>query len=678
MSKHCHDEHCSCHEQEHHHDHDHCSCNEHDHHHDHDHCSCNEHDHHHDHDHCGCAHCEEKLHGEVKFDTAVLIRLCISAALLILALVLPFKGPYATWPRLVAFLLPYLIIGYDVLLGAFRNVLHGKVFDEQFLMSIATVGAFLIGEYAEGIAVMLFYQLGELLQGIAVGKSRRSIAALMDIRPPFAVVLREGRELTVSPEEVEVGECIVVRAGEKIPLDGEVLQGESSIDNAALTGESVPLFCKVGDRVNSGGVNMGGVITVRVQSRYHESTVARILELVEHAAEKKSRVEGFITRFSRYYTPAVVGCALLLALLPPLAFSQPLGEWVRRALVFLVVSCPCALVISVPLSFFGGIGAASRQGVLVKGAGYLEQLARVDTVAFDKTGTLTAGRFSVGLIESPALPEARLLAIAASLEQYSNHPLALGICAAFKGDLSPVSDLHESAGKGVRGVLDGTCYLAGNAAWMQENGISVPQVDAVGSVVFVAERAGYLGYVLLQDTVKPNAKTALEALRACGVKHTVMLTGDRDPVADEVVAILGISELHAELLPDEKVACVEQQLVQGRRVAFVGDGINDAPVLARADVGVAMGGIGSDAAIESADVVLMNDDLSKLSRAITIARRTMRIVHQNIAFALAAKGIILLLGALGYANLWIAVFGDVGVMLLAILNSMRALLPAQK
>ena len=671
--QHKHADGCHCHEQHEHKHADSCHCHEqHEHKHEHHGSACHCHDHAHA---TGevCPHCEAKLHGEARLPLNVPVRVAIAALSLVALLFIPLPEANAAWLRPILYLLPYLLIGADVLLDAGKNILRGRVFDEQFLMALATLGAFAIGEYPEGVAVMLFYQLGEFFQTLAVGRSRRSIAALMDIRPETATVLREGREVILAPEEVNVGEQILVRPGERIPLDGVILAGESELDTSALTGESVSRACKPGDRVASGAVNVGGVLTVKSESCYRESTVARILELVEHAGEKKAKVENFITRFSRYYTPIVFFCALLLALVPPLAFSQPFDMWVYRALVFLVLSCPCALVISVPLSFFGGIGAASRQGVLVKGAGYLEQLARVDTVAFDKTGTLTAGLFSVTSIESPVLPETRLLAIAASLEQYSNHPLALGVRAAFEGVVTPVAELHESAGKGVRGVLDGTWYLAGNAAWMQDNGISVPQVDAVGSVVFVAERTGYLGYLLLQDTVKPNAQTALEALRACGIKRTVMLTGDQELVSGEVAAALGISEVHAGLLPDEKVACVEQQLAQGRRVAFVGDGINDAPVLARADVGVAMGGIGSDAAIESADVVLMEDDLSKLAHAIRIARKTMRIVRQNIAFALVAKGAILLLGALGLANMWLAVFGDVGVMLIAILNAMRAM-----
>ena len=671
----CHDSHCHCHGHETHshdtpcdcHDHDtHCDCHDHD-----THCNCHTH---HDHKHgedgssC-CPHCEAKLHGEQVISKSTVIRICLAALLYIVLFFLPVKGVI----RLLTYLVPYLLVGYDVLWDAAKNIAHGRVFDEQFLMTVATVGALSIGEYPEGVAVMLFYQVGELLQSLAVGKSRRSIADLMDIRPETAVALRDGVEHVLAPEEVAVGETVVVRPGERIPLDGVILQGESMLDNSALTGESLPISCAAGDFVHSGGVNLSGVLHIKVESPYHESTVARIMDLVEHASEKKARVENFITRFSKYYTPFVVFCALALALIPTLLFSLPVGEWVHRALVFLVVSCPCALVISVPLSFFSGIGAASRRGILIKGAGYLEQLSRVDTVVMDKTGTLTNGCFQVAEILTAAVSEQELMQIAAALEHGSNHPIAQGILHAFAGEMPLAVDAQEHAGKGVTALVKGRSCAVGNAALMAELSVSVPQVRERGSVIYVAREGVYLGHLVLRDALKEDAAKAISALKCCGIKKTVMLTGDHREVACEVAESAGIDEVYADLLPQQKVEQVERLLDGGRRVAFVGDGINDAPVLARADVGIAMGGIGSDAAIESADVVLMDDAPSKLPCAIRIARKTMRIVRQNIVFALGVKALILVLGALGYANMWIAVFGDVGVMLLAILNAMRAM-----
>lgn len=671
MSTHHHDNgKCNCrHEHQQGHQHDACSCH-HDHHgHEPGSCDC----HHHHHAESGaCPHCEAKLNGEARLPVHVPVRVGVAALALLLLHAVPMPAALP-WLRFLLYFAAYLLVGADVLLEAVRNIAHGRMFDEQLLMALATLGAFAIGEYPEGVAVMLFYQLGEFLQTLAVGRSRRSIAALMDIRPESATVLRDGAEHTLSPEQVKVGEHILVRPGERVPLDGVVLVGDSQLDTSALTGESLPRACTVGDRAISGSVNLTGVLTVRVESQYRESTVSKILALVEDAGERKTRVEGFITRFSRYYTPIVFFAALLLALLPPLLFSAPAKEWVYRALVFLVVSCPCALVISVPLSFFAGIGGASRLGILIKGSGYMEQLARVDTVCFDKTGTLTEGRFRVAFVSCATLTEAELIGIAAALEQYSTHPIAAGILAAHAAPPAPVQELHEVAGKGICGLLDGKRYLVGNAAWMQENGIAVPESEACGSVVYVAGEAVYLGHILLRDTPKENARAALEALVRCGVKRTVMLTGDSASVATQIADLLAVTEVHAELLPQQKVEYLEAQLAAGHRVAFVGDGINDAPVLARADVGVAMGGVGSDAAIESADVVLMQDDLGKLATAIRISRRTLRILRQNVAFALAAKGVILLLGALGIANMWLAVFGDVGVMLIAILNAMRAM-----
>ena len=601
-----------------------------------------------------------------------LARILAAAILTTVAWALPLQGVL----RLLAFAVPYLAAGWDVLYAALRNILRGQVFDEQFLMSIATLGAFAIGEYPEAAGVMIFYQVGELFQSIAVGKSRKSIAALMDIRPDYAVVLREGEEITVSPEEVAPGETLLVRPGEKIPLDGEILEGQTTVNNAALTGESLPVDRSAGDRVLSGSINLSGVIRMRAESRYGESTVARILELVENASEKKARAESFITRFARYYTPCVVLGAVLLALLPPLLFHGAWGQWINRALIFLMVSCPCALVVSVPLSFFGGIGRAARDGILVKGANYLEALAGVDTVVFDKTGTLTRGSFTVNAIHPSGGSEAALLELAAAAESYSSHPVAESILAAYGRpvDKSRIGDIREIAGKGLCAVIDGaTCY-AGNGALMEEAGASWRDCHLTGTAVHLSRGSDYLGHIVISDEIKPDAREAIVRLKALGVKKTVMLTGDTERVAAAVGAALGIDEVHAQLLPAEKVERVESLLAAGARLAFVGDGINDAPVLTRADVGVAMGALGSDAAIESADVVLMDDKPAKLPLAIGIARKTMGIVRQNIGFALAVKAAILILSAAGLTNMWIAIFGDVGVMVLAILNAMRAML----
>jgi len=601
-----------------------------------------------------------------------LIRIIASAVLCLAVWFLPLQGGW----RLAAFAVPYLVVGWDVLWSALRSILHGQAFDEKFLMSVATLGAFAIDEYPEATAVMLFYQVGELFQSLAVGKSRKSIAALMDIRPDSAVVLRDGAELTVSPEEVEPGETIVVRPGEKIPLDGEILEGQTSVNTAALTGESLPADKTVGDEVVSGTVNLTGVIRVRTLSRYDESTVAKILELVENAAEKKSRAENFITRFARWYTPCVVGGAVLLAVVPPLVFAQAWGLWIRRALVFLVVSCPCALVVSVPLTFFGGIGGASREGILIKGSNYLEALANVDTVVFDKTGTLTKGAFAVDAIHPANISEAELLDIAAAAESYSGHPVAESIVRAHEGhiDKSRLGEISELSGFGLSAVVDGKTFYLGNGKLMDRVGADWHECHLTGTVIHIAEGSRYLGHIVINDEIKPDAKQAVDGLKALGIRRTVMLTGDRARVAEHVAQELGLDEARAELLPAQKVENVEALLNEGCRLAFVGDGVNDAPVLTRADVGIAMGALGSDAAIESADVVLMDDKPSKLPLAIALSRRTMRIVKQNIWFALAVKAVILALGALGLANMWIAVFGDVGVMILAILNAMRAML----
>ncbi len=599
-----------------------------------------------------------------------LARIICAAVLLVAAHFVPLDGILGA----AVFAVPYLVIGYDVLWSALRNIFHGQVFDEKFLMTIATLGAFAIGEYTEACAVMLFYQVGELFQSIAVGRSRRSIAALMDIRPDSATVLREGAEETVFPEEVEIGEVIIVRPGEKIPLDGQIISGTTAVNAAALTGESVPLDKTVGDSVISGSINLTGVITVKTQSVFAESTVAKILELVENSTEKKAKVENFITRFARFYTPCVVMGAVLLAIVPSLIFGE-WQTWIERALIFLVVSCPCALVVSVPLSFFGGIGGASREGVLIKGANYLEALASVDTVVMDKTGTVTKGSFSVSAFETNGVSNEELLEIAAHAESFSRHPVGESIVAAFGADIdkSRVGSVKEIAGKGIEACVDGKTYYLGNAALMKEAGASFEETNHIGTAVYVARGAQYLGAIIINDEIKEDSRAAIKEMKRVGIKKTVMLTGDSQSVARAVAHDVGIDDVRAKLLPQDKVAQLEKLIESGAKVAFVGDGINDAPVLARADVGIAMGALGSDAAIESADIVLMDDKLSKIPLAVNIARKTMRIVRQNIVFALAVKGIILILGAFGIANMWTAVFGDVGVMVIAILNAMRAM-----
>lgn len=601
----------------------------------------------------------------------MLRRIIAAAILTLVAALLPLEG---LW-RALAFIVPYLIAGYDVLWSAARNIAHGQVFDEKFLMAIATLGAFGIAEYPEAAGVMIFYQVGELFQSIAVGRSRRSIAALMDIRPESATVIRDGQELCIPPEEVAIGESLIVRPGEKIPLDGTVIEGRSSLDTAALTGESLPVDCAAGDRVISGSINLSGLITMRADSLYRDSTVARILELVENSAEKKARVENFITRFARVYTPCVVAGAVLLALLPPLLFGQPWSVWLERALIFLMVSCPCALVVSVPLSFFGGIGGASKQGILIKGASYMEVLANVKTVVMDKTGTLTQGRFQVEAVHPERVDEETLLDIAAAAESYSNHPVAESILRANGRDIDKarLGEVTELAGMGLSAQIDGKLYYIGNGRLMDKVGANWHECHLSGTVIHVSQESEYMGHILINDAVKPEAAEAIKQLRALGVETTVMLTGDRGEIARAVGEKLGIDKVCAGLLPGQKVEQVESLLGAGK-LAFVGDGINDAPVLTRADVGIAMGALGSDAAIESADIVLMDDKLSKLPLAMRIARRTMRIVRENIVFALGVKALILLLGALGLADMWIAMFGDVGVMVLAVLNATRVMI----
>lgn len=603
-----------------------------------------------------------------------LVRILLALVLWIVVWLLPLDG----YLKLIAFLVPYLVIGYDVLWSAVRNILHGQVFDENFLMAVASIGAFCVAQYPEAVAVLLFYQVGELCQGLAVGKSRKSIAALMDIRPDFARVLRDGKEETVDPQTVEVGETIIIKPGERVPLDAVVTKGESAVDTSALTGESLPCDKHVGDNVISGSINLNGLIEAKVRTAYAESTVSRVLDLVENSAAKKARAEAFITRFAKYYTPCVVIAAVLLAVLPPLILKQSFSEWITRALTFLVVSCPCALVISVPLSFFGGIGGASKLGILIKGANDLEALSKVDTVVFDKTGTLTQGRFEVTAVHAQEMSEAELLDIAALAESYSNHPIALSIIKAHGGhlDKSRVSSIEESSGYGVTAVIDGKKVSVGNDKLMHRAGVQWKDCHLPGTTVHIAADGVYMGHIVISDTVKPDAKEAILALKNNGVRKTVMLTGDNKKNGEAVAAELGLDEAKTQLLPDEKVAAVEELLQQKpdkRTLAFVGDGINDAPVLARADVGIAMGALGSDAAIEAADIVLMDDRLTGLSKAMRISRKTMRIVHQNIVFSLLVKLAVLVLGALGIANMWFAVFADVGVMILAILNAMRAL-----
>ncbi len=602
-----------------------------------------------------------------------LIRVISSAVLLAVIWALPLEG---VW-RLLVFLVPYAVIGYDVLFSAVRNIFHGQIFDENFLMAIATVGAFFVADYPEAVAVMLFYQIGELFQSIAVGKSRKSIAALMDIRPDSANVLRNGETVTVAPEEVEVGETILIKPGEKIPLDAVITSGETAVNNAALTGESLPVECRVGDTLISGSVNLNGVVEAKVQSVFSESTVSKILNLVENSASKKARSENFITRFAKYYTPCVVIAAVLLAVLP-LALQQSFSVWVERALTFLVVSCPCALVISVPLSFFGGIGGASKAGILIKGANYLEALSAVDTVVFDKTGTLTKGTFSVASLHPQNCSEAELLKTAALAESYSNHPIGISVVKAYGGplDKSEIADIQEIAGQGIQANIGGKTVCAGNGKLMDSVGVQWERSQAVGTTVHVAVEHVYFGYIVVADEMKQDAKFAVDKLKSVGVQKTVMLTGDSEQVGRAVGESLGIDEIHTQMLPDDKVSVVERLLQEKddkRALAFVGDGINDAPVLARADVGIAMGALGSDAAIEAADIVLMDDKPSKIAKAMEISKKTMRIVRQNITFALLVKAVVLILGAVGLAGMWLAVFADVGVMVIAVLNAMRAL-----
>ena len=616
-----------------------------------------------------------------------LARIAVAAVLFITAELLPLESLGA---QFAAFAVPYLIAGWDVLAKAGRNIVRGQFLDENFLMAIASLGAFALVAFpdtephmAEGAAVMIFYQIGEWFESYAVGRSRASIAEMMDIAPDFANVLRDGKIEQVDPDEVSVGDLIVVKPGERVPLDGTVVEGASQLDTAALTGESVPRTVEAGVGVSSGCINLTSPLSIRVTKPFSDSTVTRILELVENASEKKAQTENFITRFARYYTPIVVVAAVLLATVAPLALGQSWSDWIERGLIFLVVSCPCALVISVPLSFFGGIGGASRSGILVKGGNYLEALSKVSTVAFDKTGTLTNGTFGVVAIQPHAdIGPDQILSLAAHAEAYSNHPIALSIRQAYAQEVcgERVRDVREQSGRGVRAVVDGRAVIVGNDKLMDAEGIAWRKCETRGTVLHVALDGEYVGHIIIADVLKSDATRAIAALHEAGVTHTVMLTGDREDVARAVADELGIDEFHAGLLPEDKVHAVEALIDRpghagggDGKVAFVGDGINDAPVLMRADIGIAMGAMGSDAAIEAADIVLMDDQPSKIAQAIRIAKKTMRIVWQNIVFALGVKFIVLGLAAFGLANMWLAVFADVGVACLAILNAMRAL-----
>ena len=609
----------------------------------------------------------------------MLIRIIIAAVLIVVFSLLPAEG----YLRFVLFMIPYLVIGYDILKKAFKGILNKQVFDENFLMAVATVGAILLGDYSEGVAVMLFYQIGELFQSYAVGKSRRNISELMDIRPDYANIEKDGTLEQVDPDEVEIGTIIVVQPGEKVPIDGVITEGTSTLNTSALTGESLPRDAKAGDEVISGCINMTGLLKIRTTKEFGESTVSKILELVENSSSRKSKSENFISKFAKYYTPAVCYGALALALIPPvvlLIMGKPAmwGDWIYRALTFLVISCPCALVISIPLSFFAGIGGASNQGILVKGSNYLETLAQTKYVVFDKTGTMTQGVFEVSGIHHNEVPDEKLLEYAALAECSSSHPISKSLQKAYGKtiDRNRVSDIEEISGNGVIAKVDGVSVAAGNTKLMNRLGIAYQDCHHVGTVVHMAIDGKYAGHILISDIIKPHAKEAIAELKKAGISKTVMLTGDSKRVADQVAEELGIQEVYSELLPADKVSRVEELLNQKSekaKLAFVGDGINDAPVLSRADIGIAMGALGSDAAIEAADIVLMDDDPLKISKAIKIARKCIRIVYENIYFAIGIKVLCLILGALGIANMWMAIFADVGVMILAVLNAIRTL-----
>ena len=611
----------------------------------------------------------------------VFTRIIVAAVLMVVLSLLPIDG----WLKFVLFMIPYLVIGHDILLKAWKGILNRQVFDENFLMAVATIGAILLGDYKEGVAVMLFYQIGELFQSYAVGKSRRNISELMDIRPDYANIEKEDGTLEqVDPDEVGIGSVIVVQPGEKVPIDGVIEEGRTSLNTSALTGESLPREAGVGDEVISGCINMSGVLKIRTTKEFGESTVSKILDMVENASSKKSRSENFISKFAKYYTPAVCYGALALAILPPLVrllflgMTPEWGDWVMRALTFLVISCPCALVISIPLSFFAGIGGASNAGVLVKGSNYLETLSETKYVVFDKTGTMTQGVFEVSGVHHSSMDTEKLLEYAALAECHSSHPISKSLKKAYGKPLDPsrVTDVEEISGNGVTAKVDGVRVAAGNSKLMEKLGVDCMECHSVGTVVNMAVNGKYAGHILISDQIKPHAKEAIAALKKCGVKKTIMLTGDRREAARQVAEELGIDEVHSELLPGDKVAQVEKLLDEKgekEKLAFVGDGINDAPVLSRADIGIAMGALGSDAAIEAADIVLMDDDPLKISKAIRISRKCLRIVYENIYFAIGVKVVCLILGALGIANMWAAIFADVGVMIIAVLNAIRAL-----
>ena len=609
----------------------------------------------------------------------MLIRIIIAAVLIVVFSLLPAEG----YLRFVLFMIPYLVIGYDILKKAFKGILNKQVFDENFLMAVATVGAIFLGDYSEGVAVMLFYQIGELFQSYAVGKSRRNISELMDIRPDYANIEKDGTLEQVDPDEVEIGTIIVVQPGEKVPIDGVITEGTSTLNTSALTGESLPRDAKAGDEVINGCINMTGLLKIRTTKEFGESTVSKILELVENSSSRKSKSENFISKFAKYYTPAVCYGALALAFIPPIVLlimgkSAMWGDWIYRALTFLVISCPCALVISIPLSFFAGIGGASNQGILVKGSNYLETLAQTKYVVFDKTGTMTQGVFEVSGIHHNEMPDEKLLEYAALAECSSSHPISKSLQKAYGKpiDRNRVTDIEEISGNGVIAKVDGISVAAGNTKLMNRLGIAYQDCHHVGTVVHMAIDGKYAGHILISDIIKPHAKEAIAELKKAGISKTVMLTGDSKRVADQVAEELGIQEVYSELLPADKVSRVEELLNQKSekaKLAFVGDGINDAPVLSRADIGIAMGALGSDAAIEAADIVLMDDDPLKISKAIKIARKCIRIVYENIYFAIGIKILCLILGALGIANMWVAIFADVGVMILAVLNAIRTL-----
>ena len=623
----------------------------------------------------------ERGEGMNKKQKKVFTRIIVAAVLMVVLSLLPIDG----WLKFVLFMIPYLVIGHDILLKAWKGILNRQVFDENFLMAVATIGAILLGDYKEGVAVMLFYQIGELFQSYAVGKSRRNISELMDIRPDYANIEKEDGTLEqVDPDEVGIGSVIVVQPGEKVPIDGVIEEGRTSLNTSALTGESIPREVSVGDEVISGCINMSGVLKIRTTKEFGESTVSKILDMVENASSKKSRSENFISKFAKYYTPAVCYGALALAILPPLVrllflgMTPEWGDWVMRALTFLVISCPCALVISIPLSFFAGIGGASNAGVLVKGSNYLETLSETKYVVFDKTGTMTQGVFEVSGVHHSSMDTEKLLEYAALAECHSSHPISKSLKKAYGKPLDPsrVTDVEEISGNGVTAKVDGVRVAAGNSKLMEKLGVDCMECHSVGTVVHMAVNGKYAGHILISDQIKPHAKEAIAALKKCGVKKTIMLTGDRREAARQVAEELGIDEVHSELLPGDKVAQVEKLLDEKgekEKLAFVGDGINDAPVLSRADIGIAMGALGSDAAIEAADIVLMDDDPLKISKAIRISRKCLRIVYENIYFAIGVKVVCLILGALGIANMWAAIFADVGVMIIAVLNAIRAL-----